>query len=218
MNTLKRWTTSVLSSVDWMITQVENHEALVNSAIDEVQRSGARARVQLNRVTQDGRKMRARLEELREKELVWKDRAVKSAALDEARALECMKRSRRTQKEIESLEEQVKEHARIERQLTTDLGSIDQRLGQLKTQRNLLKTRQSRAEALRAFQAEDSHIISEIGDIFERWEVKVGEYELQGDCALRGGDDFEGEFVSQEEEEELRESLKKLLGSENETR
>lgn len=218
MNTLKRWTTSVLSSVDWMITQVENHEALVNSAIDEVQRSGARARVQLNRVMQDGRKMRARLEELREKELVWKDRAVKSAALDEARALECMKRNRRTQKEIESLEEQVKEHARIERQLTADLGSIDQRLGQLKTQRNLLKTRQSRAEALRAFQAEDSHIISEIGDIFERWEVKVGEYELQGDCALRGGDDFEGEFVSQEEEEELRESLKKLLGTENETR
>lgn len=216
MNTLKRWTSGVISSVDWMITQVENHEALVNSAIEDMQRSGSKARVQLNRVVGDGKKMRNRLEELKTKETLWKERALKTASADEARALECLKRHKRTQREIKTLQDQIAEHSRVEKQLISDLGTIEERLGRLKTQRNLLKTRQSRAEALRAFQSEDSHLISEIGDIFERWEAKVGEYELQGSCGLKVSDELEGEFVSEEETQELRESLKSLLNEQDE--
>ena len=211
MNTLKRWTSGVISSVDWMITQVENHEALVNSAIDDMQRSGAKARVQLNRVIADGKNMRNRLTELKIRETQWRERAVITASADEARALECLKRHKRTQRDIKSLEDQISEHSRVEKQLVFDLGSIDERLAKLKTQRNLLRTRQSRAEALRAFQNDDSHLISEIGDIFERWEAKVGEYEMQGSCGVGLGDELEGEFVSQEETAELRASLTQLI-------
>ena len=33
MNRLRTWTSSLLSRVDWMVTQVENHEALADEAI-----------------------------------------------------------------------------------------------------------------------------------------------------------------------------------------
>lgn len=43
MNVFKRWTTSIASSFDYVINQVENHDALVTAAIREMQSSGAKA-------------------------------------------------------------------------------------------------------------------------------------------------------------------------------
>ena len=57
MKTLKRLSTTVVSSFDWMISQVENHESLVNAAISEIQEAGARATVQLKKVKHDGAAM-----------------------------------------------------------------------------------------------------------------------------------------------------------------
>lgn len=210
MKSLKRMTSSIVASFDWMVSQVENHESLVNSAIKEVQESGAKARVQLKRVQQDGKNMRKRLSELRDADEKWRERAITIADIDEKRALECLRRRKRVQKEITDLEVQEREHAKLEKQLSEDLTLIDDRLIALRQQRNLLRTRQSRAEALTALKENDSHIISEIDDIFDRWETKVAEYEIQANCNSKSYDDFETEFVSTEEEAELKEMLAML--------
>lgn len=211
MKTLRRWTTSIVTSIDQMISQVENHEALVNVAIGEVQEASARARVQLKRVEQDGQRMRKRLVELHEGSELWRDRAVKAAGVDEKRALECLKRKKKIEREIASLEEQEREHVRMEKQLCVDLKTVEDRLQQLKSQRNLLRTRQSRAEALGALGGEDTSIISEIDEIFDRWEIKVSQYEVHGESAYKREDEFEQQFVSEEEEEELKIALVELL-------
>lgn len=104
MNTLRRWTTSIVSSFEAVVGQIENHEALVSSAIEEVERSSARAKVQLNRVKRDGTTMRQRLIELRDEQARWEDRARKTVAVDEKRALECLRRKRRVSKLIADLE------------------------------------------------------------------------------------------------------------------
>jgi len=214
MKTLKRFATTIVSSFDWMISQVENHEALVDAAIRDVQQAGARAGVQLKRVKQDGINMRKRMQELRESAEVWKERAQKSADLDEKRALECLKRRKRLEREIAALEEQERGHAQVEKQLSADLKVIEERLGVLKQQRNVLRTRQSRAEALKTLHGDDSYLLTEIDGILERWESKVAEYELQGECAVSGEDELEQEFLSKEEEEELKEELKEICGKE----
>jgi phage shock protein A len=196
-----------------MISQVENHEALVNSAIQDVQEAGARARVQLKKVKQDGENMRRKLAELQDSEQLWGDRALRSADLDEKRAIECVRRKKRAEKEIGELEQQVLQHTRLEKQLTADLATIDDRLNELKRQRNIMRTRQSRAEALAGLRKEDSTVISEIEGIFERWETKVAEYELQAETGTGNTDDLEDEFLSQEEELELKNCLAAMKGN-----
>ncbi len=217
MKTIKRWTSSVAASFDWMVTQVENHEALVNSAIREVQEARARAQVQLKRVRNDGQGMRKRLVELAQAAEQWKERAMTAAKTDEQKAVECLRRQRRAAAALLELEEQERAHAKLEKQLTADLGSIDERLVTLKQQRNLMRTRQSRAEALKTLQGDDSRIISEIDDIFERWEIKVSEYEIEGSCVESTGDALEEQFNAQEEETALKEELKMLLATQGQT-
>jgi phage shock protein A len=211
MNALKRWTTTLTASFDAVISQIENHDALVSGALKEAQDTGARARVQLKRVNSDGQRLRKRLAEARGNEELWSERALKSAALDEARALECLRRKKRLQHEIGELEGQLREHGKLETQLGGDLKSIEERLTRLNQQRNLLRTRQSRAEALKAVQDDGSNLFSEIDGIFERWETKVSQYECQAGCLGEQSDDLEKDFVSQEEEGELRAALSDLL-------
>lgn len=211
MKSLRRFTSGIVASFDWMISQVENHEALINGSIRDVNEAGARAKVHLARVKQDGIKMRTKLSELREAEDAWAERARKSAKLDEKRAIECLKRRKRVQRELADLEVQEREHAKLDKQLTEDLSCVEDRLTQLKQQRNLMRTRQSRAEALGTLRRDDSHIFCEIDDIFDRWEMKVAEYELNSSCTMSSEDDLESEFLSEEEEDELKLVLQELV-------
>jgi phage shock protein A len=211
MKTLRRWTSAISSSFEWMVGQIENHEALVSSAIKEVQEAGARAQVQLKRMRNDGQQMRKRLEELRSQSVAWTERAKASATQDEKRALECLRRKKRGDEQLAELETQEREHTKLEKQLSQDLVSIDERLTRLRQQRNTMRTRQSRAEALQALQSDDGQAISEIDDIFDRWETKIAEYEAVGACRLERNDDLETQFTTEEEERELRSTLNALL-------
>ncbi len=211
MNSFRRLTSSITSSFQWMISQVENHEALVNAALKEVQEARARANVQLKKVRQDGLAMRKNIEELRKNNESWRERAIKTAESDQKKALECVKRQKRAERELHEAEEQEREHARFEKQLLQDLVTIDDKLSKLTQQRNLLRTRQSRAEALRTLQVDDSHLIGELDEIFERWETKVTGYEFEGSCAAPLVDDFEAEFSNADEEAELSAALQAMI-------
>ena len=216
MKTLRRLTASVVGSVDWMIGQFENHEALVTAAIKEVEETSARARVQLKRVTIDGQQMRKRLIELTDTREVWKERAAKTAATDEKRALECVRRKQQIDRVITQLEIAEREHTKLEKQLAADLQLIEERLRQLRNDRNLLRSRESRAQALTAFKQEDSFLITELDDIFDRWETKICEYELRGNCRNdRKEDELETSFETEEELTRLREGLQAILAEKN---
>jgi hypothetical protein len=81
-------------------------------------------------------------------------------------------------------------------------------------QRNLLRTRQSRAEALAAAHQDDGRRLAEVDDILERWEIKVSVNETDVDCSLGEEDDLELELSSVEEREDLRAELDDLLRGE----
>lgn len=208
MKIVKRWTTSLVTSFDSMISQIENHEALVSAAIREVQDANTKARVHHARVTQDGQRMRKRLIELGDQAVTWKERARRSAQSDEARALECLRRTKRIESEIGIIEEREREHARMEKQLGEDLRLLEEKLTILKQQRNIMRTRESRAQALSLMQQDDSRIIGEIDDIFDRWEAKLSVYE--GSAPRMPIDELEEEMHNSEEEESLRAALQAL--------
>lgn len=209
MNRWRQWSASLISRVDWMVSMVENHEALADSAIRDLQRHAARAKVQMGRVRADGRRLQEALAREREAVGSWRERARRLGDADEGRALECLRRARTAEQRAHALSERAGEHERIETQLARDLARVEERLGALRSQRNLMRTRQSRADALSAVNECGEGL--ELEEIFDRWDIRITERELATGCGLEGDDAFESTLADEEIEAELRHELRDLL-------
>lgn len=209
MKVVKRWTSGIFSRVDWAVSQIENQEALINSALREARESVAKAKVQLGRVRQDGKKLRQRWQEEKQSAERWRDRALQSAKTDEQRAMECLRRSKWAQQTSEQMQQRGNEHDQIEMQLMKDVSNMEEKLAELVEKRNLMRTRQSRAEAATSIQSGCVDTGNELDEIFDRWEIRVTEKELSGECGLTG-DPLEESFLSAEDDAQLREELKQL--------
>lgn len=208
MTLWKRWSSGFVASIDSVISQVENHEAQVASALRELERGVLRSKVQLQRVERDGTVLRHTLAQEREAVARWRDRAKREE--DEKRALECLRRCKRSESRSVDLERQVIEHERIEHQLSSDIRTLEQRVVELRQQRNTMRTRQSRAEAMTIVHGQGELGGTEITEIFERWELRVSENEVMGGCVSVPVDKLDEEFTSAEEEASLRLELREL--------
>src|SRR3954467_14367316 len=192
MARIKRWTHGFVASIDSMIVQVENHEALATSALRDLEQGVARSKVQLMRVERDGRALKQALSEEQEANVRWRDRARREE--QEARALECLRRHKRSERRVLELAQNQAEHARVELQLKRDIQTLERRLVELRQQRNTMRTRQSRAEAFSVAQGVSENDSGEIGQIFERWETRVAETEVASGCLVASVDGLEEEF------------------------
>lgn len=213
MNLMKRWKVHITSSFDRIVSQIENHEALVECAIREVHASTARASARLNQVQRDGQNIRAKLARLHQDSQKWQHRAAQIADQDRQRALECLRRRNRIEREITGLEIQEREHRNLENNLANDLKKIEEKLEDLARQRNLLRTRQSRAETMRLLEGDNAELFTDVDDIFDRWESKVCEYEYRPGWGHAQRDELEETFLNQEEEESLQAELERLLST-----
>jgi len=208
MARFKRWTHGVVASIDSLIVQVENHEAQVSSSLRELEQGVGRSKVQLMRVVRDGTALEQALAEERENAIRWRERAMREE--QEARALECLRRHKRSERRLMELGKNQSEHARVELQLKRDIQTLEQRLFELRQQRNTMRTRQSRAEAFSVVQGSGDLESGEIGAIFERWETRVAETEVQSGCLLTTLDSFDDEFLDAEEIAALKLELGEL--------
>jgi len=211
MARFKRWTHGVVASIDSLIVQVENHEAQVSSTLRELEQGVARSKVQLMRVERDGVALKQALAEETEAASRWRDRATREE--QEARALECLRRHKRSQSRALELSQNQAEHARVELQLKRDIQTLEQRLFELRQQRNTMRTRQTRAEAFSVVQGSGVEN-GEIGAILERWETRVAETEVASGCLLASLDSFDDEFLDAEELAALKLELSDLRARE----
>lgn len=211
MNRVKRWAVSVTGWVDQALAQIENHEATVTGAIVRVRQSAARARVQLKRVERDQHALREAL--LREQEAVeaWRRRA--KAAADEEKAIECLRRHKASKRQVAVLQHRLADHERSHKVLSEGVRVLNERLRELSERKNLMRTRQSRAEAAHGM-ANASGPIGELEDVFERWEARVGEIEIASELA-DPIDAFEADIEAAEETEDLRVELEELRSDES---
>jgi len=204
MNRVKRWTVTMTSWVDGVLAQIENHEANVDAAIVRVRKSTARARVQLRRVERDQTTLEDRLAAEEEATSAWLRRAKTTEGEDAA--LECLRRSKLAERHSARLRARLTEHERTHKELNEGISQLKGRLRELTERRNLMRTRQSRAEAMHGMATTP---ISDLEDLFERWETRVTEVEIAGDVG-DFVDTFEAEFESAEQTATLREELREM--------
>src|SRR6187551_202596 len=208
MARFKRWTHGVVASIDGLIVQVENHEALASSALCELERGVARSKLELVRVRRDGTALEHALSDEREAEQRWRERAKREP--DEARALECLRRAHRSRTRAAELATNHAEHERIAHELSRDVGALEHRLLELRQRRSSMRTRQTRAEAFSGIQGTGDAARQEIGAIFARWEERVLESEVASGCLVADIDGFDREFLDAEEQALLKLELSEL--------
>lgn len=208
MARIKRWTEGILVRLDSLVVQVENHEALAESAIRELERGIGRTRLHLNRVQRDGRTLKQALADEREATTRWHERARTEA--DQSRALESLRRHRRSKVRVTELENDLAEHQNVEERLRRDVQTLERRLGELRQQQNTMQTRASRAEAFSAVRGSTDSGRGEVEEVFERWETRILESEIASGCPVAELDDFEETLVDAEETASLELELRAL--------
>lgn len=215
MQKIKRWTVGLFSGVDRVVGKIENQEAVVDAILRNVRKGTARAKVRLGAVQRDGQALRSRLDDARGNESSWTDRARRTAPENENRALECLRRARRARDEVGRLEQRLDEHSRVELRLKKEIATLEERGRELGERRNLMRSRSSRAEALRLARSLESGGLGDLDEVFERWEVRVTEAEIESglDDPAISTDAFADAFRDQEEDSDLRHELAELLAT-----
>ncbi len=215
MNVLKRISSGLVAKVEWLADRAENHEALINATIKDIEHAAAKARVQFRKVQRDSANLKSQLENAHEAEGLWTERAERTARSGEEdgdeKALECLKRRKALRKKIEKLQEQNQQQEELEQRLSKDLLILEERLRGLRQRRNLLVSRAATSKAIGALDSSDRELFEDIESIFDRWEISISSSETL--CAHEdtlAGDTLEAEFESEELTQELKRELEEL--------
>jgi phage shock protein A len=210
MSIFKRLTATFSSRVDQMVSQIENHDAVVEVAIKESRQATAKAKVRLARVQRDGELLRSKISQLQKDETLWTNRAREVAHKDQDQALECVRRRKLCQKQLEQYTQALKKHEALEQKIAQDIHAAERKLTEMSQQRNLMRTRQSAAEALNSISGVEESVALDVAEAFERWEVKVTESELEMG-SVDSVDLLEREFLQAEDKQVLQAELEELL-------
>ena len=215
MSLIRRISTSITSSVDRAVSKVENHDAIINAALRDTQQAAARSRVRLERVRKDGHSLKTRHSNLLLAISRWTERAKSIGAANEAKALECLRRRKDCEMQLQNLELSIEKHEELESRIAEQVKKIEVRIGEVAQQRNMMRSRQSVAEAMRTISNIEGVSYGEIEDTFDRWEINLGETEiLMG--ANSPSDPLDSAFLAEEDTAELRAELSVLLQQDEE--
>lgn len=207
MKSLKVLATSISAGFEKFVNQIENHEAIVDSAIAEAQTAYSRAKVQLTIIKKDHNILEDRKQKLGEQIALWEQRARITGATDKEKAIQCLYRKKNCESELNRVANQLKDQIVLQTALQNDLNNIHNKIEELKKRRSEFIARQSCCDAIRAANASDFTVLNDIDDVFGRWEVKLANYEI--DKVVE--DDLEQEFIEQEQKSELEAELNALM-------
>lgn len=209
MRLFTRISTTVTAALDRAVGALENHDAVIEASIRDIRRAAAEARARLNRVRAESARMREKREALEASATRWQDRAV-TDGVEEATALECLRRRRDCEAQRTRLAESLAQHESLEQRLVNNIERIEARLAELMRSRDVMRTRQATAEALRsAHTAGERAAMYDIDQTLERWDAQISEAELTLG-AEEPEDTLERTFLAEEEHASLAAELDAL--------
>ncbi len=210
MNIFARITATLTGRLDEMAAHLENHDAVVAVALKDTRAAVAKAKVRLERVQKDGEVMRKRLQEAMRMEKLWENRAKETAAKDEQKALACVARRNQSREQATQIQSALAHHEELEVKIKENVQRMEQRLREITQQQNLMRSRQSTADAMRIISKIEGHTDNGIEDTFDRWEMLITETEYSVGY-MSDTDTLDMSFVKEENTAQLQAELVELL-------
>lgn len=216
MGIINRITTTLTASVDKAVSQVENHDAVIDVSIKDCRAALAKSQVRYSRVKKDREHLQSTLKELQEMEMTWESRAKSVATKDEKMALDCLHRKNICTQRIPNMQQSLSQHEELEQKVSASIIKIEQRLSKITQQRNMMRSRHSAADALRTINSIEGSTRGDVDDTFERWEMIISEAEYEVGQEIDAPDLLDKTFCEKEDEAALRAELATLMSNEKE--
>ena len=213
MSLFKRLSATFVSRIDQVVGEIENHEAVIQASLTEMNKKVVGAKVRLTQVRKEGQRIQQQILQQQENAKLWRQRAVNNAKEDEGKALDCLSHARLCEHKTEKLQEARKQYNATADKLAEDIETSEQRLGETKQKLTLMRARHSTNQALSATNKANENAEDLLEESFERWEISIGETELSFN-EMDSSDSLERDFLAKEKQEELRNELASLLTQE----
>ena len=212
MNLFSRISATFTGKLDEIISHVENHDAVVAVALKDTRTAVAKAKVRLERVRKDGEAMQKRLEDATRMAQLWENRAKDTAANDEQKALACIARRNQCREQIAQTQTALARHKELEAKVSENVQRMEHRLREITQQQNLMRSRQSTADAMRIINQIEGSADYGIEDTFDRWEALITETEYSIGH-MSSTDTLDLSFAKEENTAQLQAELAELLVS-----
>jgi len=213
MSIFKRLSATLVSRIDRVVGEIENHDAVVQATLNDMRKKVAEAKVRLKQVHREKERLENQILEQQENTKRWRKRAIDCAKTDEAKALECVSRARRCEQQMARLQQSLAQYQQAAEKLAHDIHTSEQRLSEVKQKATLMRARQSTSSALQSTGESKVDNTQLLDDTFDRWEINISEAEMAID-SHDAVDLMEHEFIVSEQEDELRHELATLLAEE----
>ncbi|HFD12393.1 MAG TPA: hypothetical protein ENJ32_07990 [Crenotrichaceae bacterium] len=220
MNTVKRLFISIKQQIENVAEDFEDHQAFINAAITELNEVGANTQIQLNKIRNDIVRYEKSIKDNQNESERWAQRARKIHTVDEAKALDCMKRINSIKSQSQQLTEQIDHCIETERQLLKDLDAINSKRSELKIRKDNLSSRENRTVTDQILVDSQHGVVTQADKILDRWENRVvsKEYKthhIEQTQHQATTDPLEQEFEQQEETQQLKQMLDRLTKQDN---
>lgn len=211
MNGLKRIKATVFGYFEQAVSSIENHEALSDAALLEIQRASTKAQSHLRRVQSDGEQLKRDAAKAAEDGTLWTTRALRCAETDRDKALECVRRKNECLKDHARLNALILDQEQLEQNLSKDLKELSRKVEELKRRKNSLKLQECAAKAQGVVGELDGSPLTDLEDIFSRWELRIAEHRINYGRTKTHTEPLESEFLREEEEAALQAELTHLM-------
>lgn len=209
MGRLLQWMARLGARIDRWISQLENHEAVVESWIRDMESAIARAEGQLRQLRTTSHALRTQMQHAERAAAEWRDQARLSATSDERHSLDFLRHARRADAKASSFRAPLEDHERAETRLARDIELMKKALDTLRTRHALMLTRQLRAEGMDGLRS-DGEELKVAQDVFARWDLHLTELERTAG-RMDAADEWVQDIQSIEEEISLRAELAQLV-------
>jgi hypothetical protein len=156
-----------------MISKLENHEALVESAVRDLERGVERAEREWARARTSNQRLRALLSEERDAVVAWRERALREES--ELRGVECLGRSKRAERRALELADRLVEGESAEAERALRARVLRDKLREFREQEASLRARQARTGG--DGEAPAPTPAAEIAELLARWETHLKDLE-----------------------------------------
>jgi len=213
MTFFKRISATLFSRIDQVVGEIENHEAVIQASLNEMADKIARAKSVLNQSQCEKSRISEKLLNEQQNIQRWRKRAVDCAKTDEDKALECLRRAQNCTTLADTLKKTLGQYQQSIAKMENDIKTGEQRLAEMKHKLTLMRSRAATCSMNTALDTPENHTEQLLDDTFSRWEININRSEILFDHT-ESMDTIEQEFITKEQQENLRNELAELLAKE----
>jgi phage shock protein A len=214
MSLFKRISVSVRSQLDSAVSRIENHDAIIDVALQESRDSIARLKLEMSRTNRKLQAADAEIETLRNDKQRWVCRAKSLAERDESQAIACLERRDRCTEQIKQLQQQCDHYHEMAFRLSQDLSKLEQKLIHDEQRLQAFRGRDLTAKAQTALHDVICPDSSGLDQAFDRWELAITRNEMRQppvEATMSDTDSFEESFQREERLAAHKAELKTLM-------